>query len=139
MVGWFGRTLGCKRPRGEQMRMTRWNLTGFHTAPSTPAPQLYYRHSTPAKHRPRVVQSHSYICLLPQIIPEPTVGASLLPGPEQSSFGAALCCFCCWSCSAQLRHLPSRCLQGVFVLTSLMHENSHKTRCSAPAKMPQPK
>lgn len=139
VVGWFGRTVGCKPPRGEQMRMTRWNPAAFPTAPSTPAPQLYYSHSTPAKHRSGVVQSCFYTCLLPQLIPEPTGGASVLPGPEQSSFGAAPCCYCCWSCSAQLSHLPSRCLQGVFVLTLLMHENSHKTRCSAPANMPQPK
>lgn len=26
VVGWLGRTVGCRAPRGEQMRMTCWNL-----------------------------------------------------------------------------------------------------------------
>lgn len=129
-MGWFGRTLGCKPPRGEQMRMTRWSPAGFPTAPSTAAPQLYYRHPTPAKPRPR----GGYKAIYTSAFCHSSIQSSL-KGPlcylarSRAAFGAALCCYCCWSCSAQLRHLPSRCLQGVFVLPSLRRENSHKTRC----------
>lgn len=46
MVGWFGRTVGCKPPQGEQMLMTCCYLVGFHATLSTPAPKLYYSRFT---------------------------------------------------------------------------------------------
>lgn len=91
MVGWFGRTVGCKTPRGEQMLMTCCCLVGFRAALSTPAPKIYINHFTPVKrsswdgmkpflHLPAAM-AHS----------EPRLRTSLLAGPEQNSFGDVLC------------------------------------------------
>lgn len=133
-MGWFGRIAGCKPPQKEQMLMTRWFscstihsrshvlLQPFHTSETQPI-GWYKAISTSA-----VCQGASQsppwgpLSYLAQRRETPKL---LYVTPEQCDYYQY--------CSAQLRQLrqlPNQMLQDVFVLTSLMHATSHKTRCS---------
>lgn len=134
MVGWFWRTVGCKPPRGEQMLMTCCYLVGFHAALSTPAPKLL----TPVKRSPW--GGIKPFLHLPSAMVHPR---AQLRGLSATWARAEQL----WGCSVlhqsnivviiigTVQHswgiFLARCLQDVFVLTSLMCENTHKTRCSA--------